>query len=107
MVPREKFEPMVLVSCCVNISSYSLVCIPVRNPCDHLQGAALLQRPELMHMFNRGREAVDQYLKKGRKLGHMRTIVTILQLITFFILKFNRLLFFTVSLIGGKHFFIY
>jgi hypothetical protein len=31
-----------------------------------LQGAALLQRPELMHMFNRGREAIDQYLKKGQ-----------------------------------------
>jgi hypothetical protein len=32
-----------------------------------LQGAALLQRPELMHMFNRGREAIDQYLKKERQ----------------------------------------
>ena len=29
-----------------------------------VKGAALLQRPELMKMFNKGREAIDRYLTK-------------------------------------------
>ena len=29
-----------------------------------VKGSALLQRPELMKMFNKGREAIDRYLTK-------------------------------------------